>query len=309
MNVKTKTNQSYTLEVAPFASGGEGEIYKIKGRSDICVKKFTSFKKERIEKLELIITNRPQHHSTFAWPLEIVYGCNNHAIGYTMPLVTGYFSLGELARYGVGKKFENELAIFSRSTKEGLIKRLVVGLNLAKALYFLQREHKFVITDFKPQNVLFDVKANIMITDIDSIQLKHHTTIYEGGAITPEYAPSETYNSKQFVQSFDSFSFAVILYEIICGIHPFNASFNGQYDALSTIQDKIKHGLFAFGNVEPKVMAKPHKYYSFLPASIKNLFHKAFVSSQFNTAARPTAEEWGRVLFTELKILDPNLIK
>ncbi|MBK8516601.1 MAG: protein kinase [Saprospiraceae bacterium] len=193
--------------------------------------------------------------------------------------------------------------------KEGLIKRLVVGLNLAKALYFLQREHKYVITDFKPQNVLFDTKANIMITDIDSIQLTHQATTYDGGAITPEYAPIETYSSKQFVQSFDSFSFAVILYEIICGIHPYNASFNGQYDGLSTIQDKIKHGLFVYGNVAPKIMAKPHKNYSFLPASIKNLFYKAFVSSQYNTAARPTAEEWGRVLYTELKILDPHLVK
>ncbi|MBK8516602.1 MAG: hypothetical protein IPL55_10075 [Saprospiraceae bacterium] len=119
MNLKNKTNQSYTMEAAPFASGGEGEIFKIKGRSDICVKKFSSYKKERISKLELLIENRPHHHTNFAWPLEIIYGGNNSAVGYTMPLVTGYYSLGELSKFGVGKKYENELAIFSRSTKKG----------------------------------------------------------------------------------------------------------------------------------------------------------------------------------------------
>lgn len=160
----------------------------------------------------------------------------------------------------------------------------------------------------KPQNILVSADGKISVVDLDSIQISNSAqVIHRGHVATPEYTPAEGGRlnpSQDFIpETWDRFSLAIIFYELIFGLHPFVATSTGQYEHITTIDEAIKHGLFVFGSKSQFLKLPPlHQNFHRLPDSIKNCFLKAFDKGHTNPNVRPTAEEWGKALFEELRL-------
>jgi DNA-binding helix-hairpin-helix protein with protein kinase domain len=290
---KNKTGYAVLLG-QEIGKGGEGIVYKSSGST--CIKVYDKPSIEKGQKLEALVSMQSLLPHGFTWPYELIFD-GSMVAGFIMPYVTNAFSLFELTKLSLSKSKAVVLSKFDRYSQIGLQSRIIVCLNLCKALHKLHQTPNIIITDLKPQNILWDINGQVTLTDMDSVQLKTGTKIFSGGAMTAEYTRPlvstvvDTYHM--------SFALAVILYEILLGIHPYSASFSGKYENLTSIAEKIEANLFVFGNTPPTVIPKPHSKFNYLPQSITNLFTKAFGTSIYNTSNIPSPEEWGRVFYTE----------
>ncbi|HWY98164.1 MAG TPA: hypothetical protein VNY36_03665, partial [Bacteroidia bacterium] len=138
----------------------------------------------------------------------------------------------------------------------------------------------------------------------DSFQISSGTEIkYPVDVMTIDYVPAEYHLSEQSkrtaTENWDRFALAVSFYQILFGIHPFMATCDDSMD-ISTIEDAIKNGMFVHGSRRNHltVIPHPHNKYNELPYQIKLLFSKAFNHNY--EIDRPSAEEWGKTLHSEL---------
>jgi DNA-binding helix-hairpin-helix protein with protein kinase domain len=315
MKVYTISRNSIELDSTPIATpGGEGTVYKIVNSSyypNHCAKIFHSPKRtdKKKNKITFLITNKPAHLAKlpyhFCWPVEIVYDNSNKFMGFIMPLAyANSEKLYELAALNLSQKLSVSWQKFDRRTEIGIQNRIKICTQLAGAVHALHQSKIYTVVDLKPQNILVTVEGKISITDIDSFQIFSGLNVYSGDVVTPEYAPVEFHlgrNSGQKVQpSWDHFSLAVTVYEILLGLHPYTASSNENYFIAETISDKIKNGLFVHGANKSylAVIPPPHNKFHALPQSIKTLFIKAFENGHHNSSDRPSAEVWGSTLYS-----------
>lgn len=321
----TLTNSQGTkivIESHPFKSGGEGEVYNIissKALSNSCVKiyydKFKTPDRER--KLQYMVANPPSKlkDSSYliCWPTEIVYE-HKRFIGFVMPLAF-YKSeqLYELCTPKTGTKIQGAWEkTYDRSTGQGIASRLKLCVNIAIAVHSIHSMTRYVLVDLKPQNILVSPDGKISMIDLDSIQISRgQTVLFPGPVATPDYAPPEASNTNTkggFTKSWDEFSLAIVLYQVLFGLHPYAAAANGQYQDVNTIGEKISSGLFVHGSKSRFISNKPklHDNFHSIPLSVQNLFRTAFDN---NASSRPSAEVWGKTIYNELanaKSLQPQ---
>ncbi len=95
--------------------------------------------------------------------------------------------------------------------------------------------NRIVHGDFKPDNVLVDLRDQPHITDFglarsleiaEGEELDHGESI--GAAGTPEYMAPEQFNHQQSDQASDQFSFCVALFEALLGAHPYARTTYGE---------------------------------------------------------------------------------
>ncbi len=320
--VNTANGQVIELEASPFQTGGEGELYKIVSPTNLanhCVKlyyqQYQNSQKE--SKLKYMVSHQPQTLSdgvnfNICWPTDIVYRQNNF-IGFVMPLAfTGGIQLYELCTIKVRKNID---AIwhqkFDRSKDDTLPNRLKLCVNIAIAIHNIHATKNYVLVDMKPQNVLVTTQGKVSIVDLDSIQIAENgNVIHHGHVSTPEYVPNEGLRlnpSLNFIpETWDRFSLAIIFYELIFGLHPFVATSIGAYENVTTIDESIKNGLFVFGSKSRYLQLPPlHNNFNHLPQKLKDYFVNALDKGHTNPNVRPTAKEWGEVIFEEL---NPSII-
>jgi len=317
--VYTNTKILIYLDDKPLASaGGEGTVYCVISTGtylNSCVKIYHPPKRTiaRRNKIEFMIKNKPNVLSSssyvICWPTEMVFDNNGNFLGFLMSLAfSGSESLYELTRTKTPKQLQQQWSKFDRSLQSGIEKRLRICVNIAIAVHSIHQSGKYAIVDYKPQNILITSDGKISITDVDSFQIANNgVVIFHSEVATPEYAPPESARinpSKSMISdSWDRFSFAVSFYEILFGIHPFAASCDSQYQTATTIGDKIRNGLFVHGSKKKYLTVIPsiHNNFKHLPASLIQLFFKAFDEGHTNDKARPTAEQWGNAIYAELK--------
>lgn len=303
----------------PFAKGGEGAIHNILQPvllKNFCIKIYyiQNQTKEKRSKIEFMVANQPKQDKgskfLLCWPIETVQNKNGTFIGYIMPLAfNGSIQLYELVTTKIKKSLSGVWAAkFDRQNSSGLENRLKLSVNLSIAIHTLQQTSKYVLVDFKPQNTLVTSDGRVSITDLDSIQIANNrVVIHPAKVATPEYTPKEGERlnpaSNYISETWDRFSLAVTLYELLFGIHPYAATPNGQYANVSTIDEKIKNNLFVHGskrhylNVIPSI----HNNYNNLPSTLKQMFMLAFEEGSQMPTKRPAAAEWGEVIYGELQ--------
>jgi len=123
------------------------------------------------------------------------------------------------------------------------------ALGIAEALSAAHRE-KIIHRDIKPENIMVDKNGGIKVMDFGLAKLKgvpHYTK--SGSTVgTVTYMSPEQMQSKEIDARSDIFSFGVVLYEMLSGIHPFQAEYeqalmfkilNEDPEPLSTIRDDI----------------------------------------------------------------------
>lgn len=302
------------LAAKSFASGGAGEVYRAEGPDGVeyCIKILTKPKPDDFEKLGHMVAHAPScleaGWGMLCWPIDLVYKPRvAEPVGYVMPLaIDESVELSHLTNLRWPGAERPALAQkVDRKSPEGLQKRMVVALNISAAVKHIhQLGHVFV--DLKPQNILISPDGKVSVVDLDSLQLEIANKIFRGPLGSPEYMPSESYQMNYGVgpaikQSWDSFSLAVIVYEILMGIHPFTGALKPSAPLCPAIADSIKARMYVHGVNRPQfqVIPPPHEGLSRLPTQIITLFSNAFESTRPD--GRPTAATWGQALYHAAK--------
>jgi len=315
--LKLDTQETITVESSPsLGSGGEGAVYRItspiKYKDDFCIKLYSGDSKNKEEKIQYLIDNKPSilNNNVFkiCFPLNLVYE-NKVFCGYLMPLAFNHsenlLDVKPLNFYRKPKLPQSFKKLYSRDTIEGILNRAKLCTNLALAINMIHQTNKYVLVDLKPDNILLTLDGKISIVDFDSVQISEGRVFFPATVCTPEYTPTEYYRknlSNKRELSWDRFSFAVIFYEIIFGVHPFSATFIGKYDGITDIAGKIQHGLFVHGKnksyMQPLNSLHPHKKFTkVLPIELQKLFIRTFDDGHSYPNKRITIEVFGKTFF------------
>jgi serine/threonine protein kinase len=296
------TSQTFlTLENEPFASGGEGNLFKIIESKNNIVKIYYPSKRtqEREAKVKYMLAHQPDFqkfgHSATIWVSDMVYDSGNFA-GFTMPFAQGIkleYLCGSKVPSFLGKEWQK----YDLKHKDAFYLRLKLCFNIAAAISQIHATGHYVITDLKPDNIIINSAGLVSIVDIDFFQISANDQIlFPATAQTPEYSPAD----KSFTQAWDRFSMAVIFYRLLFGIHPFTGSCHAPYDNCHSIEEMMKSGLFPHSESKKahfKMIPPPHLKFSRLDTQTRALFLQAFENEQ-----RPSAEEWAQALYAYSKM-------
>lgn len=325
MRVFTSKHEPIELAEKPFASGGEGAVFKVKTASrhlkESCVKLYHVSKKtsnreivknrEREERIKYMVNNPPSairgENFMIGWPMDWVTNQQGIFIGFVMPMgFTGSKELVNLTATTLNKKLGQEWQErYDRSLgKKALLSRLKLICNIAIPVHILHSTGKYVLRDFKPQNVLVTSDGKVTIVDMDSIQISvGNKLLYRATAHTPDYVPPEFYNlgvgKKEchlISQSWDMFAVGVVFYQLLFGLHPYTITPIIQQDGgENSTSQNISSNLFPFGRNAQLIAVRPplHDKFNVLPKNIRDLFVRTFTDDIGN---RPTAESWGRII-------------
>jgi hypothetical protein len=99
-----------------------------------------------------------------------------------------------------------------------------VGLAI-QILNALQYAHDngVVHRDIKPANVLLDAEGQVVLTDFGVAHFRDGTRLTQAGALigTPEFMAPELFESGQVDHTVDTYATALVLFELLTGVHPF----------------------------------------------------------------------------------------
>lgn len=310
--VQLKNNLQLALEDKPFASGGEGDLYRIihPGTYNHLVVKLYKPEKQtddRRRKLEYLAANPPPlhphngHHAVI-WIQDLVTD-KGKFVGYTMPLAKGE-KLEFLCHAKLPKKLGNDWLKFDFQNPRGLDFRLKVCFNIAVALYQIHSTGNYVLVDMKPENIMIQANGLISIIDADSVEVYHNgQVLFQAPVATPEYSPPEYYRGVKpetvgASEVWDRFSLAVIFYRLLCGIHPFAGSCKPPFETCNGIADMVENGLFPHGKKATyfRLVPPPHSHFRRLSAVVQEHFLRCFEDGFNIPTTRPSAEEWCKVL-------------
>jgi len=325
MKLQTSDGIHITIEPQPFAKGGEGTVHKIVAPAshvNFCAKLYLPkvIDQQKQEKIEYMVANPPPETVTenqiICWPQAALFGANKF-VGFIMPLAfDNSILLYELCRPKLHKKHHMKWWKFDRNTLQGFQSRLKLCTNLAIAIHRIHSLQNYVLVDFKPQNVLVTNDGKISMLDCDSVQIsKNETVIFAALVATPEYVPPESEQlnpSKDKIHpSWDRFAMAIVFYELMFGLHPYAATFGGEFIDINTLPGRIREGLFAHGKNKQHLISlpPPHKTFDYIPQNLKVLFWGAFDAGNVNIKLRPSAEEWGQKHSGELQLPKKHEIK
>ena len=321
MEVFTRNRERIVLEDTALSSGGEGEVRLItsglpKYRKS-CVKIY--YQKKRTPELEsrikFMADNPPQmiagNGFMLGWPQEAVYDNTYNFVGFIMPLA--FPDSKQLVNLTTPKvsaklgqewhnKYSQDPSCSVEQRKYALLSRLKLLHNIAIPVHLLHSTGKYVLKDFKPQNVLVTHDGRVTIVDMDSIQIMDHgKLLFPGTAATDLYIPTEFHTNGvgrnpnvPLDKSWDYFALGVVFYQILFGLHPYVVTPVHQKDEDSNeISYNISSDLFPFGSNKHRIKSYPplHNKFSALPPSVQSLFVRCFSD---NPSARPSAEEWGK---------------
>ena len=323
MILYTSKKEKVVLSDTPIAAGGEGEVRQIDScpsqYSNVCAKLY--FKggqtKEQERKIRFMVDNPPStimgKGMMLAWPLETLHNSKGGFMGFIMPTAfPNSKKLVILTLPTIKKSYKSEWYKFDKelNIKTALVSRLKLINNIAIPIHKLHATGKYVLKDFKPDNVLVTPQGMITIVDMDSIQIcENGKVLFPGTAATADYMPPEFYTNKvgmdKFVpleQSWDNFAVSEVFYQLLFGLKPYAVIPLSDDEDSNTIPYCIAHNLFPFGK-NAALIAKvptPHNNFHIIPESVKTLFIRAFGD---NPANRPQAMEWGRTINAELKLM------
>lgn len=322
MRVYTSKNEPLSLSDTAMSSGGEGELHTILFKpasfagKDICVKIY--FKPKRSRQLErkllFMVANPPQNiqseGSMLAWPLDVVYNEKREFLGFVMLLA---FANSKSLIYLTEKKISRKLdPIWSQKFDRSLgaysmIARLKLICNIAIPIHKLHATNRYVLRDFKPENVLVTPEGKVTLVDMDSVQITDTNgtgkPMFHDFSATPNYMPPEHYTrgvgkdpNVAVGKSWDYFSLGVVFYQIVFGLHPYVV--NPLYtrdNSSNEIYQNVAQNLFPFGPNASKISSYPplHDNFKHLPLHLQELFKSAFSS---DPNARPSLEIWVKTI-------------
>jgi serine/threonine protein kinase len=311
------TKEVLKLMPKPFASGGEGSLYKVEmplhWRGHV-VKIYHPPKRtaEKQQKIQYLIRHAPKDTTNGAiiWVEEMVRDVNNNFLGLIMPMARGE-KLEILCSNRLPRKLQTTWYRFHPDAPQSLHLRLRVCYNLVVAIQQIHALERYILVDFKPDNVIIEPNGIVALVDLDSVEVvEDGQKLFDAPVATPEYTPPEYYRKSESdpteQQAWDRFSLAVVCYKLLLGVHPFAATHKEEFASFTNLAQKIENGLYVHDpKWKRKIQGLPplhQKYYQLHP-SIQNLFERCFIEGHTAPERRPSALEWCSVL---LQYLDVN---
>lgn len=305
-----RDNVELLIDTEPFASGGEGNLYKIHKPAKYAkfvVKLYHQGKRTqaRQQKVEYMITNPPidyteQNHYPIIWPKGLIFERSGFA-GFLMPFAQGE-KLEILCMPRLHRNLKNQWGRFDFSQPDAMQRRLGLCFNIATAVYQVHATDHYVLVDLKTDNIIIQNNGFVSIVDMDSVEIiDGDKVLFPATVTTPEYTPPEYYTKnvqpgkQPIYESWDLFSLSIIFYKLLFGIHPFAASCNPPYDKMVSLHEKIEAGLFvhsASKSAHFKVVPPPHRKFTAVNPAIQSLFIRTFEDGHENPENRPDADEW-----------------
>ena len=308
------------LSDEPFATaGGEGAIYDVIESEthtvDLLAKIYHTQEMAdlRHAKIEFMFTHNPIENATEAikdaiiWVEDLLYQ-NGKFVGFSMKKVQDAISLKSLTLLRDPSKTHGEKWMkFDHDVPGSHQKRLVIAYNLAQAIQAIHEEGNYVLVDMKPENIFVREDASISLVDLDGIQIHSvhdEQESFPAKVFTEEYAPAE--KQKELVNhlngnigiEWDYFSLAVIIYELLFGIHPFQAS----HKLYNTRPELIEAGLFVHGPQKQQLYRIPaiHENFQQLTPDIQSLFHQTFNKGFVQPKERIKPQIWAESLLPQI---------
>lgn len=157
-----------------LAKGGEGEIYPLRDRPLILIKKYhpdilKQSKTELSEKIEAMRGLRAQFKNhKMSWPAISVYDQQKQWIGYAMPKIEGH-TMRVLAHAIAYKKYAPNL------NRQNIVNVLIHFLENIRHLH----QHKIMIGDYNLSNFMWNPKDfSVGLIDCDSYQIYCNNKIF-----------------------------------------------------------------------------------------------------------------------------------
>jgi len=281
-----------------LGSGGEGDVYAIRGRDASVAKIYRKRIDERkADKLRWMADHSNSDLLKFCtWVLDTVHSDDGNVVGFLMPRVTGS-PIHQLYSPQSRKK------IFPEANWRFLLR---VAENLSTCFQAVHSAGQ-VVGDINHANCFVKPDGTVALIDCDSFSIKTNREHYETEVITSMYLPPELQSVSMEdihrTQNHDNFGLAVLIFHLLfLGRHPFIGRPLNGLD--STLEEDIKAKRFAYGKDSVLRSMEPPPYtldFYAVSQSIAKLFDTAFLSD----GPRPTAEDWRGAL----RILQRNLKK
>lgn len=296
-------------ESTPVKRGGEGAIHRIiSGTGPPLVAKLWHFPQKNVssqQRIQWMIEHSPVKNvsanvqNAIIWPQDLVFR-NRKPAGYTMSLVPESIKLFSFIQPQFpDPKWDQKWQKFS--VDNGFRNRLTVCYNLAQTVDFIHKSGNYQLVDMKPENILVKPNGHISLIDLDSIQIRENgSVLFPATVFTPEYSPPEFHQRKftpgvtEFSSQHDQFSLAVILYQILVNVHPYQAS----HPKNTAVHQNIADALWVHGPRKKELHRIPyfHDFFHQLPQPLQALFHQTFGEGHASPQKRTTASQWASTL-------------
>ncbi|MBK8647515.1 MAG: hypothetical protein IPN16_13400 [Gemmatimonadetes bacterium] len=313
-----------TLFPFPFATGGEGALHDHAcAGSPLAVKLYrfgstTGARDARRERAEYLVRHPPACRASrhegweVAWPTELVTTEDGDFVGVAIPRVRRAVRLSELTAHArtVTRRVGLRWAGYSLPSPLGRALRLQLAARVARAVSAVHAGGRYVLADLKPDNLMVDLAGHVTLVDCDSVQVAEQGTLRVSAPVrTDDYTPAEgqrhpaggrTGADVPLAPSWDAFSLAVIIYQLLLGIHPFAVRGRDpvQGTPVDTLRDAIGAGLYAHSPSRANLLVTPapHAAIERLPRAVREALHETFVAGHAHPDRRLTSGQWAALL-------------
>lgn len=307
--IRGLSGKTYSLDVKPFASGGEGYVYTVKGGATNVVAKLfrrdsgisAGGLRQKGEKIRsMMIGSGPKYSGLaecIAWPKDALVDERGCVIGFIM------------------KRFsdvENLEVMLPMSVFTDYRKRVIVAHNLCDVV---DKVHAMgqCIGDMRPSNFGINRKTGFVCAfDADSFHIVTDSgSCYPCTVGLPEYYAPEMLDflkqgaslaeldpARTFTRETDLFALAVLLFQLLMDKHPFTSAWSDSAEPLPARENiRQRHSPYFNPSRGMRVPVDAPPLSSLSPELIA-LFRQALL-----TGKRPTARQWQEALRLFLKSL------
>jgi DNA-binding helix-hairpin-helix protein with protein kinase domain len=275
--------------------GGEGAVFTMPDQPQLVAKIYhRSQSPEKCKKLQVMSAlSTDALNAVAAWPVATLHPYRGGPVaGIVMPRLTEAQEIHEL--YSPAHRKAN----FPKADWRFLIR---AARNCAGAFAILHQQG-IVIGDVNQGNVFVTKQALVRLIDCDSFQLRAEGQLFRCTVGVAHFTPPELQSAKLSAvdrnANHDNFGLAVLLFHLLfMGRHPYSGRPLAQGDL--PLEKAIREHRFAYGRnaAALRVAPPPHTIsLTDIPASIGQLFERAFAADAATVAARPTAAEWHHAL-------------
>lgn len=287
-NIKDAQNNNYNV-VKIIGEGSQGRTYLLEGGQYIAKLFFKKRSSESMRSTINYLINLGLSKKRYAVPLREVV---SPECGYIAEFASGMMPLSEL-KWSEDKGPRGDWYIQTGGTQ----KRYALLSNLA---YVLRSLHSQGLTycDLSPNNVFVSSAPDsnaVFLIDMDNVR---HRTGITTNIYTPFYGAPEVvaFKSANTPMS-DSFSFAVMAYELLTMSHPLIGDYVS--DGEPDLEDKALRGEIPWINDPNDSINKCSTGFGasmFITPELMNLFHRMFEAGLNDPDQRPDMYEWYEAL-------------
>lgn len=270
-----------------IGKGGEGEVYAVRGRSEVAVKIYNAPLRIRREDKVRAMVDQGLAAKTdlITYPGEVVTDSRGTFLGFAMRLVSGYRPLHEL--YSP----KSRQLHFPKASYKFIVN---AALNVARAVGKVHQTG-CVIGDLNHSGVLVAPDATVALIDADSFQFSLNGKSYPCVVGVPDFTPPELHGmnlaSVHRTIEHDNFGLSVAIFHLLfMGRHPYAGLHKGPDVSMS---DAIAQNRFAFSRTRQaatKTIPPPGALtLDLFPGAVAGAFEAAF---GLMPSARPSALDW-----------------